>query len=124
MTYRETLPPSCPPQLATAPSSTVLWRLLKAGTVVSSDFDSAAFKNPNKNFEDQCGAHGISLIPDLDYCKMVVKSPRMRHFKFAVHITYDASAGAWHQDGAQHVNWWIFKSCDPLELVGKIESLT
>lgn len=124
LTYRETLPPSCPPETTSAPSAIVLWRLLKANTIACSDFDSAAFKSPSKDFEDPCDARGISLVTDLNHCKVLSKSPRMKHFKFAVGVTYDPNAGTWHQDSRTHVNWWVFKGCDPLTLVvGKIESL-
>lgn len=62
-------------------------------------------------------------MTDLNHCKVLAKSPRMKHFKFAAEIAYDVSAGVWHQDNAKHVNLWVFAACNPLSLVGKIESL-
>jgi hypothetical protein len=124
LTYRESLPTSCPPADVTAPTSGTLWRLLKNNTITNSDFDSAAFKNPQKNYEDACEAKGISLVTTLNHCRILAKLPRMKHFKFAIEVTYDVSAGVWHQDRTDHVNWWIYESCKPLQLVGKIESLT
>ncbi|MGF6526057.1 hypothetical protein [Variovorax sp. PvP013] len=70
-----------------------------------------------------CEARGISLIPDLQHCKNIVKSPRYKHFNFAAAIPYSISTGIWHQDSDDHVNWWIYQSTNPLNVVVKVEAL-
>lgn len=125
MTFREELPLSCPPQQTKQPTANVLWRLLKSSTVVDKDFDSAVVKNPGKSFPDPCSARGISLVPSLQLCKTIVKSPkaRMHNYTHAVDVAYTPTAGIWHQDKDIHVCWWILANTDPLNLVGTVESL-
>lgn len=117
VTFREPLPSSCPPDNCTGPTSDRAWRLLKAATVTNEDFDSAVVKQPSRNFPDMCYARGISLVPTIDMCRSIVKSPRMKAFTHAVAVTCDAAAGVWHQDSETHVSWWIFDNIQPLSLV-------
>ncbi|WP_310373255.1 hypothetical protein [Rhodoferax ferrireducens] len=123
MTYREVLPDSCPPQAVNAPTVAVLWRLLKSDAICDGDFDSTQQRNLNKTFPNPCEARSVSLVPELAQCKTIAKSPRMRHFLFAVPVTHDAQAGTWHQDTPTHVHWWVYHNTSPLTLVGQIEKL-
>lgn len=123
MTFREALPPSCPPAVTQSPSEQKLWRLLMAPAPTVSDFDSQWKKQPHRKFRDECSARAISLVTTLEACRAAAKSPRMPPFTYAALVTYDPSAGIWHQDKPTHVNWWPYSSIDPLNAVGQVEAL-
>lgn len=123
MTYRETLPPSCPPSNPSPPVQTVLWRLLSSSQVTIADFDSQYKKKPTRNFRDPCTARSVSLITELEVCRTVAKSPRYTGFTHAVAVTHDPSSGVWDHDHGNHVNWWPYSSADPLAQVGSVENL-
>lgn len=124
MTYRESLPTSCPPIDPNVPDEPILWRLLFSNTVKDDDFDSQYKKQPTRNFYDQCGARSVSLTTSLEVCRALVKSPRMPKFTHAVQVLHDPTTGVWHKDKPTHVHWWPYKASDPLNVVvGQVAKL-
>lgn len=123
--FLEPLPDSCPPSDVTLPTEKTLWRLIKAPVVFPSDFESQRARLPNHKYPDECLARSISLMTTIGACRSAMKSPYMARMKFshAIPVPYDAETGVWHQDGATHVNWWPYKSVDPLSIAGKVEDL-
>lgn len=120
--FLEPLPDSCPPSNVTTPSEQVLWRLVKSETPSANDFISQRQRLPARQYDDECLARSISLVTSLAVCRAVVKSPRMK-FSHAVPIPHDPAMGIWHKDGPTHVNWWPYKTTDPISLIGEVEKL-
>jgi hypothetical protein len=123
MTFRESLPDTCPPQAPRHPQHPYLWRLLRDGQPVDADFDSQYLRNPKRTFPDPCSARAVSLITSLDICRAASKSPRMRGFTHAVRVKCCPSLGVWDQDKPEHVNWWPLKAVDVLQQLGDLEVL-
>lgn len=120
--FLEPLPESCPPIDVTPPSEPTLWRLLKSDAPSAIDFVSQRERLPTRPYDDECLARSISLVTSLAVCRAVIKSPRMK-FSHAVPIAYDPSLGIWHKDSETHVNWWPYKTTDPVSLIGNVENL-
>jgi hypothetical protein len=123
--FLETLPDSCPPSTVTQPNEDTLWRLIKAPVVFPADFKSQRARLPDRAYPDECLARSVSLMTTLAACRLAMKSPYMARMKFshAIPVPYDTNNGVWHQDGPTHVNWWPYKSVDPLTIVGEVEDL-
>lgn len=123
MTYRETLPASCPPSNSNHPKEASLWRLLCAVAPSKDDFDSQHHKNKTRKFKDQCGARAVSLVTSLEACRAAVKLPWMSAFTHAVEVKCCPTLGIWDNDKPTHVNWWPYKDVDPLKQLGSVREL-
>lgn len=123
MTFRENLPPSCPPDQTTIPDQTTLWRLLRSATPTVEDFDSQYKRQPQRRFPDPCTARSVSLITTLEACRAIAKSPRMKGFTHVAGVGLDAASGVWDQDKPCHVNWWPLATVDPLARILAVEEI-
>jgi hypothetical protein len=124
MTYKEILPTNCPPDTA-ATFNGILLRLVGPGPVTSDDFKSrtALGLKPLPGKECSCAACSL-IMPSVTKDKLLgmTKFPKLKSKNAVAVVTVDPQAGV-GEAGGTHVDFWLFKSFDPMSNIAKVEEI-
>ena len=122
VTFREDLPPNCPPAAAVAISQRRdVYRLVRTDPPTDDDFRSQRAEKPNLHFHDECRARGLSVHTDRSDSERARRLPTLQG-RLICRLRLDAGAGMWQQTGRpSHRTWWPFASYDVLA-VATVES--
>lgn len=127
MTYRERLPPECPPGESTEIGEPlVVFRLVCSTPPADNDFLSERELNPEQPFRvSECLARGLSVFLDLDDCRKVKKLPKFRGRPECrpCRIQLGPGAGKILQTSIwSHHTWWPYAAYDVLKDCEVIDS--
>jgi hypothetical protein len=122
--FRERLPPSCPPSGAHTNGFEVAYRFIPGQKPTSQDFDSYhAQGKACPPGADLCRWASCSLFVSKGHAAGVIKLPKVRarftHFavlRIAPDSGYSLANGG-------HIDFWMFKNFDPVSAVVTIEEI-
>jgi len=109
MSYRESLPEGCPPDVAdeiAAPRE--VFRLVRSNPPTVNDFKSQRAEKPEAVFPGvtECQARGLSVYAEKKDCEKLLKLSHMRSRKLC-RVLLDAGAGNIQQTfQPTHHTWW------------------
>jgi hypothetical protein len=108
--FRENLPRECPPADAfELDSPTDFWRLIEDDSPSELDLIPHLLKYPERCFDDECCAMGLSIYAKRECVIEVKKLPRLKNLKI-YRITLDESTGLVKQTfKPSHHTWWPYK---------------
>jgi hypothetical protein len=121
MSYREELPPSCPPPEAEEIlAARNVFRVVVANPPTEEDFQSQRAGNPDGKFSvSECIARGVSVFAEKRDCTRILKLPRMKGRAIS-RVRLEAGAGRILQTfQPSHHTWWplaefpILEHCSP-----------
>lgn len=116
MSFREPLPPGCPPvESREITSDLVVFRIIRAETAANDDFHSQQFLQPQAKFNvSPCRARGLSVNTTLDHAVSLLKLPKLSGGTVC-RIRLRAGTGRIQQTGRwSHHTWWPLASFDIL----------
>ena len=116
-TYREPLPPDCPP----ATSEEIVrerhvFRLVRTVPPTDRDFRSHRAENPDRIFVgvSECRARGLSVFAARQHAENALRLPTLRG-RFLCRLQLRAGAGRIQQTGrGSHHTWWPLADYDIL----------
>ena len=117
MSYREPLPPECPPDVAE--EITTAWRvfrLVQANPPTDSDFRSQRAEKPFRRFHGvtECQARGLSVFALQKDAERALRLPNLRGRRLCS-VRLEAGAGRIQQTGRpSHHTWWPLAEFDIL----------
>lgn len=114
MNWTESLPESCPPADAHAPSGEHYYRISQGDPIKDSDFFSQRKLAPNKTFSgngiDECIARAVSIFSNLEDAKKKLKLPKFKDGCIA-DIVLNSEDGVVKKTFKQsHHSWWRTQS--------------
>ena len=117
MTYKEPLPPGCPPEAAEEiASARAVFRLVRANPPSNDDFLSQRAEKPNRAFSgvDECQARGLSVFGRRGDAERANLLPNLRD-RLLCRVQLLPGAGRIHQTGqGSHHTWWPLAAYDIL----------
>lgn len=117
MSYREELPPGCPPEAAKEiASATVVYRLARTAPATLDDFKSQRAEKPDAVFRGvtECEARGLSVFTERRDCEKALKLPRMKG-RWICPVRLETGAGTIQQTfQPSHHTWWPLAAFDIL----------
>jgi hypothetical protein len=124
-TFREQLPPGCPPSDSKPTAGQMVWRLFPKNPVSSDCFDSQSVKFPSQTFNDDCIARAVSVFETKQQCRDALKFPRLkRASRYVGQLVLQVGSGVVKETGRKgHLSWWIYASVDPSTYVVNMEAL-
>jgi hypothetical protein len=122
MSYRDSLPASCPPDAAEEIAAPwVVYRLVRTDPPTPNDFLSKRQENPSKVVPGvtECQMCGLSVFVDKqDVVAKALKLPHLKNRKIC-QVMLTAGAGRIQQTfQASHHTWWPLATFDILEHCG------
>lgn len=126
--YREALPPDCPPPDAKPLSKQIVIRLVPENPASDENFDSHAKlgKKPGRSGCTACELSSCSVFIEPEHAEQITdlpKYPKIRGMRFKVRLLIDASSGIAIIEASGHVHLWMFKSFDPLKAIQNYDPL-
>ena len=120
--FKETLPPSCPPKDAVKGAYEKAFRLVPANPATEEDFKSHAAKGKNPPPDaDLCRWASCSLFTVKPTAATLL--PRLRAKYSFVAILKLVSGCGYMKEENGHIDFWMFKSFDPVAAILAIEKL-
>lgn len=114
--YKEHLPPLCPPSDASPPARQKVWRFTDNNPVIAHDFLSyRALKRQVLPGTDACRASSCSVFTAP--CELS-KLPKLRE-KFVAELNIDEKSGL-AKKKRKHIDLWMFTSFDPVANTSKV----
>jgi len=117
MSYREPLPPECPPDEAEEIKTTRdVFRLVRTNPPTEKDFRSQRAEKPNRDFGDvsECLARGLSVFAEKCAAARVKNGARLKDH-LVCRVTLTSGAGKIQQTlRKDHHTWWPLKAFDIL----------
>jgi hypothetical protein len=121
--FRENLPPNCPPPNTNNRAMQNVFRFVSAAKPTLHDFLSHGAKGKVRPVVvSECRWMSCSLFPSKKIA--LKKLPKIREeFKFLAKLDIQKNAGYFNV-GGDHIDFWMFKSFDPISSIKSIEPVT
>lgn len=110
-TFKEQLPPSCPPQSAVLKGYEAVWRFVSANPPTDQDFMSYASQKPAPPGVDPCQWASCSVFTKKEAAFQKLPKPRAR-FSYIACIKITAKCG-FTVERKSHVDFWRFSGFKP-----------
>lgn len=122
VTFREGLPPNCPPSAAQEIRERQdVYRLVRTDPPTDDDFRSQRAEKPSHRFRDECRVGGLSVHTDRRDSERARRLPTLQG-RLICRLRLDAGAGMLLQTGRpSHHTWWPLAGYDVLT-VAAVES--
>ena len=120
MSYRESLPAGCPPEVAEEiATQRDFFRLVRNDPPALDDFKSQRAEKPEAVFQvSECQARGLSVFAERRDSERALKLPTLRG-RLICRLRLEAGAGRIQQTGRpSHYTWWPLAAFDILAHCG------
>lgn len=128
-TFREPLPPGCPPENAGSFPPCVVLRLVPSQGVTTADFDSGAAAGgtmkPGTDPCEWCGCSVHDIATPRQDLRDLTRFPRLRKMQYIAHVRVDEKAGRCLASAHKktHYNLWMYRTFNAVMCVEHVEPL-
>jgi len=125
MSFREPLPPLCPPTDAKQQAYPAAYRLLETNPPPTNSFDSYNKLNKPPYDADPCIRAACSLFRSKKEALTAIKLPGLKGHSFIAELDIPAGAGVSKcNDKNGHIRMWMYDTFDPISAIKKVEELS